>query len=163
MSRAGAEKSLVKDAYGLAEMRLSRETRPSRAVAQAYLVLAQSLLPSDMEAGIAATNSAVDTLNRLSNTLEGIEEPSMASDLGLWTPVPHFYSTSAGEILDLTALIERVFEAIAKRDTEKALSVALRSAHRSVISLAHLAICKQLLAESNHSSAASNLRNRSKN
>lgn len=163
MSRAGAEKSLVKDVYALAEMRLNRETRPSRAVAQSYLVLAQSLLPSDMEAGIAATDSAVDTLNRLSSTLEGIEEPPMGSDLGLWTPVPHFYSISPAEILDLTALIERVFGEIAKRDTEKALSVAWRLAHRSLVSLAHLAICKQLLAEANQSSAASNQRIRSKN
>jgi hypothetical protein len=86
----------------------------------------------------------------------------MVSDLGVWVRWSNLYSISPGEVLDITALIERVFEEIARRDTEKALGVSFGLAHRGLWSLANLAICKQLLDEVNHSPGASTVKNASK-
>lgn len=154
VSHSAAEKSLVKDIYQVALIRLERETR-SEKVAKAFFLVTRALLPADLEEGFEALKSSISALNKLPI---GAESPGLSSTLATWVSLPN-PTLQAEDVLDLTDLIGSTFKEAAKRNTQKTLLAVDGLADRAFYSMARLAIVKSLLEEV---SAASGATHRSK-
>jgi hypothetical protein len=156
MAQSKESRSLVLQIYDVALARLRGEGSTEE-VAKACLALAKSLHGIDPARGLDATNAAVSVLNDLSKkgvTL-GDSKPRSAS---MWVALPHI-GLKEDEVLDLMEMTGAVFYQLAKHEVTTALSVASGFAHPGLRSLAVVAICKPLLAESAKSSDTTTTKN----
>ncbi len=145
MSGSNVKKALVIEIYNTAMAELERDDRTDR-VAKAFLLLARSLYPLDMERGLEAVRSCIYVLNRLDEGEEPLQESEIGSALEIWVRRPE-PTLKPDEILDLTNLVTNAFEDLARRDVEVALWIAWELRDRGMYSLAQLAISKVLLEE----------------
>lgn len=153
MAQAHQDKLLVLDVYATALVRLDHDESTEK-VAKAFLMIAKSLDPIDRERSQEAITSAIATLNRLWIKGESPGDSTLGTALSTWVRLPN-YSVAADEVLDLTDMVESLFRGLAKRDADKALSVALRFSNSGLYSIAQLAISRELFAAAKPISSAS--------
>jgi hypothetical protein len=152
MATAGKDRRSINEVYNIAFTQLRRDTQ-SESVAKSYLILARSLSTADPDRSLDALEWAIHVLNRVSMNGELMADFKVPSNLTPWISVTIYGLHD--EALDLTALIGPVFEELAKRDPNRAHSIALGILHNGVYSFAALGIARELLRGSNYNAKKS--------
>jgi hypothetical protein len=150
MTKAGADRLSVTDAYSFALRKFYRDD-PTDRLAKAYLLIAGPLLELDRDRGIEAIRSSMHTVDTASTGKQPLEESTIGSATSVWVRYRDT-ALNADEVLNLPELLTATFTQVAERDTDGALEIASWIKHRGMYSLAELAVVKVLLKQaSNHS------------
>ena len=148
MLQAKQEKPLIFAVYREATSSLERD-KPTSNIAQAWLLIVQSLFALDAKDSFSEVGAALVSLNKLADSGDLFKESELSQALSNWVSRSNV-TLSAGEALYLPEMLGKTFGEMARRDEDRTLALTA-DLSLSLRSLAQIAVSREILKKAKDS------------